>query len=390
MTYDEIDNLETFDGNTYTWEEGRRLKSITNTNQSISYMYNASGIRTSKTVDGVTTDYHLVGDKVTLETDGTNTIYYTYDASGKLISMNLTNENDYPNGKEFYYIRNAQGDITGLYDDTGKVVVEYSYDTWGKPESVTDSTDKVGTINPYRYRGYRYDSETGMYYLQSRYYSPEIGRFISADGYVDTTNGVIGANMFTYCGNNPVSRIDSNGTFWKEIGNVFKKVGEIISKGVKAVFGASSSTTKTTEAWKKVYTPSISPITVTKGTNTIETISRHGDSTKPISVYANLESKHPVCSSSAGLKVNIVSATMDIGLSLDDIGVYVAHSNGNSSNNLGIKINISEIQIGLESSATIESNGITTVSYTNVSLNGFGMLLVAAAYFTGGAALAFV
>ena len=74
--------------------------------------------------------------------------------------MNLTNETDYPNGKEFYYIRNAQCDITGVYDDTGKVVVEYSYDTWGKPESVTDSdgitgelADTIGKINPYRYRG---------------------------------------------------------------------------------------------------------------------------------------------------------------------------------------------------------------------------------------------
>ena len=218
LTYDAIGNLETFDGNTYTWEEGRRLKSIANANQSISYMYNAGGIRTSKTVDGVTTDYHLVGDKVTLETDGTNTIYYTYDASGKLISMNLTNTT-YPSGAEFYYIRNAQGDITGLYDDTGKVVVEYSYDTWGKPESATDSdgitgelADTVGKINPYRYRGYRYDSETGMYYLQSRYYNPEIGRFINADTSITKYGGNLDmCNLFVYCSNNPVNMIDENG-----------------------------------------------------------------------------------------------------------------------------------------------------------------------------------
>ena len=247
MTYDEIGNLETFDGNTYTWEEGRRLKSITNANQNISYMYNASGIRTSKTVDGVTTDYHLVGDKVTLETDGTNTIYYTYDASGKLISMNLTNTT-YPSGAEFYYIRNAQGDITGLYDDTGKVVVEYSYDTWGKPESATDSdgitgelADTVGKINPYRYRGYRYDSETGMYYLQSRYYNPEIGRFINADGYVDTMKGINGTNMFTYCGNNPISRVDLSGTSFmdamKTVGHYLNSIDTTLLDVVDAVFG---------------------------------------------------------------------------------------------------------------------------------------------------------
>ncbi|MDF2881318.1 MAG: wapA2 [Clostridiaceae bacterium] len=111
---------------------------------SISYKYNDSGIRNQKTVDGVTTNYRLVGDKVTYEDNGTYKIYYSYDASGSLVSMSL-------NGAEYYYIRNAQGDIIGLFDKTGAQVIAYTYDTWGKLISTTESlASTVGSKNPYR------------------------------------------------------------------------------------------------------------------------------------------------------------------------------------------------------------------------------------------------
>ncbi|MEA4827168.1 MAG: RHS repeat-associated core domain-containing protein, partial [Clostridium sp.] len=132
-------------------------------------------MRTEKIVNGVTTKYHLAGDRVTFEDNGTDKIYYTYDDDSNLVSMNL-------NGTEYYYVRNAQGDIIGLYDKNGTQVVSYTYDSWGKIISIDGSLkDSVGIKNPYRYRGYRYDNETGLYYLQSRYYNPEWGRFINAD-----------------------------------------------------------------------------------------------------------------------------------------------------------------------------------------------------------------
>lgn len=122
-----------------------------------------------------------------------NTIYYTYDSSDNLVSMNL-------NGVEYYYIRNAQGDIIGLFDKTGAQVVSYTYDTWGKLISIDGSLkDTVGVKNPYRYRGYRYDTETGLYYLQSRYYNPEWGRFINADGIIGHIGTFLLQNMFAYC-----------------------------------------------------------------------------------------------------------------------------------------------------------------------------------------------
>ncbi len=123
------------------------------------------------------------------------------------------------NGTEYYYIRNAQGDIVGLFDESGSQVVSYTYDTWGKlisikdkdSKDVTTDTTNVGYKNPYRYRGYRYDSETGLYYLNSRYYSPEWGRFINADGIVGQRGELLGHNLFAYCKNNPVNKYNSNG-----------------------------------------------------------------------------------------------------------------------------------------------------------------------------------
>lgn len=205
ITYDQIGNPLNDGTYSFTWEEGRQLSGITGNGKTITYKYNDSGIRTQKTVNGVTTNYHLEGSNVTFESDVTNNIYYTYDSAGKLLSMNL-------NGTEYYYIYNAQGDIIGLFDKTGTQVVSYTYDTWGKLVNIGGSLkDTVGTVNPYRYRGYRYDTETGLYYLQSRYYNPEWGRFINSDGVAGQTGELLGHNMFAYCKNNAVNMHDNDG-----------------------------------------------------------------------------------------------------------------------------------------------------------------------------------
>ncbi|WP_102401609.1 RHS repeat-associated core domain-containing protein [Haloimpatiens massiliensis] len=116
------------------------------------------------------------------------------------------------NGAEYYYVRNAQGDIIGLINAQGEKVVSYTYDSWGKLISIEGSLkDTVGEKNPYRYRGYRYDSETGMYYLQNRYYNPEWGRFINADGIIGETGELLGHNLFAYSKNNWANMSDYSG-----------------------------------------------------------------------------------------------------------------------------------------------------------------------------------
>ena len=118
------------------------------------------------------------------------------------------------NGTTTYYYRfNLQGDVTGIYNSAGHLITEYTYDAWGKLLDTTGNT-LIGLINPILYRGYYYDMETGLYYLNSRYYDPETCRFINADGLLSTGQGVLGYNMFAYCGNNPVNRADPTGQSW--------------------------------------------------------------------------------------------------------------------------------------------------------------------------------
>ena len=113
----------------------------------------------------------------------------------------------------FFYLYNAQGDVIAIIDDYAERVVNYEYSAWGELLSVTGSkADTVGVLNPFRYRGYCYDTETGLYYLNSRYYDPVTQRFVNGDGYASTGQGILGNNMFAYCLNNPVNMHDLTGS----------------------------------------------------------------------------------------------------------------------------------------------------------------------------------
>ncbi|QLY40548.1 RHS repeat-associated core domain-containing protein [Hujiaoplasma nucleasis] len=155
-------------------------------------------------MDGVLTKYYLDGYKVLLEKTGSNTIRYTYDIDGTLISFNH-------NGTEYYYVTNIFGDITHIIDSAGSLMVEYQYDAYGNTIYEYDSGLGLSEINPYRYRGFRYDNDIGLYYLQSRYYNPETGRFINADGIVQSSDTILGLNMYSYAENNPVMNMDPTG-----------------------------------------------------------------------------------------------------------------------------------------------------------------------------------
>ena len=123
--------------------------------------------------------------------------------------------------KRYHYFKNLQGDIVGIVDGNGKMAAAYRYDAWGNHKVYDGNfrerhdTDFIGNINPFRYRGYYYDAETGLYYLQSRYYDPAFGRFINADDpavLLDEDAGIIGGlNLYAYCNNNPVIFTDPSG-----------------------------------------------------------------------------------------------------------------------------------------------------------------------------------
>ena len=236
MTYDAIGNMLTRGGTTYTWTQGRRLSGVEN-GKSIKYLYDHTGARVKKTVDNTVTEYQWAGDLLLSEKTDGRIIWYCYDSQANLISVTIR-------GITYFYVRNVQGDIIALVDADGKVVVKYTSDSWGKVIAVTgELADTVGVQNPFRYKGYYYDNETGMYYLKSRYYDAEIKRFICADGYFSTGVGKHDCNMFLYCNNNPIMNVDVNGysfiSFVKKSISFVKDIVGAVSKGISISGGSA-------------------------------------------------------------------------------------------------------------------------------------------------------
>ena len=202
ITYSGGNPTKYYNGSTFTWTQGRKLATAKVGNTNISYTYDMAGVRSSKTVGSTTYKYTTLSGLVTRQTGGNATIDFVYDESNQPLAMKY-------NGKVYYYVLNAQGDVVRIVDGSRNVVASYSYDPWGK---LLSSSGTLADINPLRYLGYYYDAETGFYYLQSRYYDPEIGRFINADSYASTdATGLLSTNMFAYCENDPVNKSDPDG-----------------------------------------------------------------------------------------------------------------------------------------------------------------------------------
>ncbi len=236
-----------------SWEHGHQLSYMRKETSSYYFneyyfTYDANGMRTKMVIDYTdwdgntdvtstdTYDYTYTGTQLTrmaYASDGNwKTMDFRYDADGTPLSVHFTHiayefDEDLWEylGEEtaytccegtYYYITNLQGDVIALVDESGNLAATYTYDAWGKSIN-TGYLDCIASANPLRYRGYVYDNETGFYYLQSRYYDPVKGRFISPDA-VDvltaTPMGLTDKNLFAYCDNNPVVRADSGGDFW--------------------------------------------------------------------------------------------------------------------------------------------------------------------------------
>ncbi len=235
ITYDEIGNPLTIGSQTLSWN-GRQLRQIADGNNTYSYAYNVDGQRVSKTVNGITTEYFYNGSILAGQKTGNNTLVFMYDNNGDIFGVVY-------NGAEYYYIKNAQNDVVAIVDSNKNVIAEYQYDAWGRIVSVTDvegndisaQKDHIGNVNPIRYRSYYFDSETYFYYLNTRYYSPEMCRFLNADD-TDTLlcspNELTDKNLFAYCDNNPVMRVDHGGDFWMLIGAA---VGAVVGGAVSAI-----------------------------------------------------------------------------------------------------------------------------------------------------------
>ena len=207
------------------------------------------GIRTVKTNGSTIHHYTLNGSQIVTETwttkssSGAETpnhfLVYLYDENGAPVGLQYRNKTYGTYTFDTYYFeKNLQGDIIAIYTENGTKIGSYTYDAWGNctvsTESGTTTIQKqiVRTLNPFRYRGYYYDTDTGLYYLQSRYYNPQWGRFLNADVLINTGTGLLGYNIYTYCDNNPVMKTDPNGTFPQWIKNTVKWTTENLAKPV--------------------------------------------------------------------------------------------------------------------------------------------------------------
>ena len=204
IRYDAIGNPLSDGTWTYTWQNGRQLQKMQKAGVTAEFVYNADGLRVQKTVNGVVTKYTLHGKNIVHMTSGTDELHFFYDAQNRPAVVVY-------NGTAYAYVKSLQGDIVAILDENGNTVVSYGYDAWGAPLWCTgELAETLGKVQPFRYRGYVFDEETGLYYLRSRYYNPGWGRFVNADVLIGAGK-LLSHNLFAYCDNVPVSFSDKHG-----------------------------------------------------------------------------------------------------------------------------------------------------------------------------------
>ena len=382
ITYDSMGNpLSYYNGMSYTFGwTGRLLTSATYGGKTMSFTYNADGIRTSKTVNGVTTRYFLDGSTIIGEETNGNIYMYIYDAEGSPIGMRYR-ASTYAEGiwDTYYFEKNLQGDIVALYSADGTLLVTYSYTAWGQTFYISNGAPTQAVNNPFRYRGYYFDKDLSIYYLNSRYYDQYVGRFISPDEMMSGTNGSLhGFNLYAYAFNNPVMFTDGSGN-WPD----WKKIWKGVCNFFKDTFGAGATTTNTVK-YEESYTHPSGLFTAASGTEVVVQEKSYGDSSKPVSVYANAEKSNLIESSSAGVKLNFGNSSVNVSVALDNIGISLSHRDKNGiEESVSLYANLSQFK--LEGKHSIK-NGDSTV-YTKAGVSGW--IIIATVYFlsTGDASL---
>ena len=258
ITYDEIGNPITIGSKTLSWMDGRSLREYKDGSTEVTYTYNLDGIRRTKTVNGKQIDYYLNGMNIVFEDRAGSVLYYIYNEDEVLGFVY--------DGVTYYYHKNILGDVIGILDSNYQEIVTYSYDAYGNILNITDnSTNNIGTINPFRYRSYYYDVETNLYYLNSRYYNPETGRFLNADGIGGANIDITSYNLYQYVSNNPINNVDESGKgFWTDLlKSIFQypinkankqlsKTNIPLKKVTNPIKTKSPGTNKTTDAIVKV------------------------------------------------------------------------------------------------------------------------------------------
>ena len=384
ITYDGIGNPLSYLGYTLSWN-GRQLTKLSGKGVTASYKYDADGLRSYKKVGSVESTYQYLGDKLVYEKRGDIELSFGYNSFGDLAHIKYTT-----GGTTYYHyvICNSRGDVENIYNGVGNLIAHYTYDSWGNVISVTNASGKaitdpthIGNVNPIRYRGYYYDTETGYYYLQSRYYNPQVGRFLNADGYVQTGQGILSNNMFAYCGNNPVNRMDPTGHFWSEVGNWLKAIVKKVVNGVESFLTPSN-----------VYGSTVGVLSISTNTlalsleNAIKTAVRPsniglGTFAKQCASELESVSKFSRTSSRILTALSYVAITIDVG-----VGISENISNGAPTGKI---ISDAFVDIAFTGGSIWAAGAIGGYigTYVGFTVPGIGNIVGAAAGFVAGIAI---
>jgi len=208
ITYDGAGNpTKYYTGANMTWQRGRQLAAYVSGGTTTAYTYNSDGLRIRKSVGGTIHDYVLEDSRIVADLTSGSSLIFAYDETGRAHSFTY-------NGTLYYYITNLQGDVIEIRNTSGAQVATYVYNAYGQ---LLSSSGTMANINPLRYRGYYFDTESGFYYLNSRYYDPAICRFVSADTteliLTHLDDSLFATNLYTYCLNSPVNYYDPDGEF---------------------------------------------------------------------------------------------------------------------------------------------------------------------------------
>ena len=375
IIYDEIGNPLSYMGYTLTWQNGRQLASLSGNGTTASYTYDVDGLRTSKTVNGVKHEYYYVGSRLQYEKYGTTELWFFYDADGTPSGIRYKNGDSI---SDYYFVCNWRGDVTEIYDSTGALAASYSYDAWGKVVSVKDasgaaitSSTHIANVNPIRYRGYYYDTEISLYYLKSRYYDPQVKRFLNADGYAATGQSILGNNMFAYCDNNPVNRADSTGHFWKQLKAKVKNAWNGFKSWVNNTFG--SGLLFSVEDKQVTKTKNYGVINYEKGSKVSKSYITH-QKTKTVLAYGGCTASNSENSPiRAGIKLNF-SDINSLSVEADLSKISISASFG--SNTETLSASLMDKSISYTHASTIKwDNGTAYADYTTISVNTIAIML---------------
>ena len=374
MSYDAIGNMLTKGDISYSWTLGRKLSGVNN-GKNIRYEYDHTGARIRKTVDNNVTEYRLAGDLLVAEVTNGKKTSFVYDSGADLVAMIYE-------GKYYFYVKNLQGDIVSIVDESGTAIVNYSYDSWGRLLQIEGSKkDTIGILNPFRYRDYYYDTETGMYYLENRYYDPEIRRFICVDKYVSGVS--ILANMYLYCGNNPVNRFDPDGHLFRslirgakriyksvasKVNKVWRSVTRYVQKKVNVRVSSSYSTRQKTSV-RGIYNASCTHTTRSSAsTNKNAGISIWANYGGMTTYDASFKNPQPTKKTEVGISVNtkaVNGSCSTVNIAGESFGVRSTFGNGTYSGYSGCSITPKDLSVDVTIGYSYTNKNTTnSVEYT--------------------------